>query len=598
MEVKDNGCLACGRVAGTCSKRERPGIPHPLEGEPISSSAESETLDRQLSFVEFRNRTAIKDCDGSVAQILEQFPNASPKAFQDKAIRPCVLDDGPGLCCYWTEADQGHGMLGFHFIEDLRFIYRVEYGKDRAGKYTVLRMVSRYCKYPNLPDKCPGGEPANDTIPTVSDPRFPPKPTNTSTSTVQGTSLPHLSTRPPGAGTLDNRGIRTSTISRNVTGIPDIYFPTPTWTSSPPSSSSSTSVAPALASPELKIDFGSLNIPGLIDIMLEATNIEEVKHAHLHLEVSTNCYTSKEGKINCKKVVVEMQGHTIGNDSITTGALTRQDDARTQEAGHNSTSSSEIKSHDSTDSKVETRSIYRTSTAGATEPTRHVEATPSSYYKTGNETALTMGLVKRLDTPLPYASTSTVPLPLFAGHAQAVLGPRAVTSTDALQGPVVSTVGYKSESTSILESKKPKKSKKTKTKTRKVTKTELQPTTKTVTDTKNTVTVTETQTIPEDTTISLPPLLSLGSLPLTSDDAENIIHTATSTVPKSEDLDESAAAVVGDRAIEPSVIVTYITEEKLLTKDANSLYSTTSKMYCGLMGCPYLTNLPPASDAP
>lgn len=409
-----------------------------------------------------RNRTSIQDCDGSVADTLRTYPNAIPATYQAKPLRPCEEDEGPGLCCYFTPGGLGYRTLGFHFIADQRYIYRVEYGKDKDGKYTVLQMVSRHCKYPQYPEKCPGGEPDVDVGPTFSDPRFP-KPTNTSTSTTPSNTVPHLSIDPFRAAKLDNRGILTSTTSRNVTGIPDIYFPTSTWTSSTPSSSLVASVTPVLENPELKIDLGNLDAPGLIDIMLESTNIEEVRQAHLDLSVSADCRTNKEGKVHCNKLVVEMQGHTIGNDTLV--PLPSLEHTSTQDVGHKSMGLSEHKSYDLTETNDRSRTASMWITATSTVLTSTMKTTVG-IHNTESSTTLLTELMKRLDTPLPSASVSLfmTPAPHFAGQAQAVLGPRAVTSANDWPESVASTVGYKSRSSPESKSKKPKKTRKTKTK--------------------------------------------------------------------------------------------------------------------------------------
>ncbi|KAJ4417986.1 hypothetical protein N0V82_005838 [Gnomoniopsis sp. IMI 355080] len=492
VEVNDDGCLTCGGAEVDCHRFEEKKAPASLEGLPITGSD---------------NETDIYDCDGSVAAALKDYPNAIPKTYKARPIQPCSLKLGPGLCCYYPPGGEGYGTLGFHFIETQNFIYRIEYGRnDENGDYTVLRLVLRYCKYPESADKCPGGDPEVDAGPTVSDT---PSPTNTSTSTVLSTILPQLSTSPPHAVELDSRGIGlptatqyvtgipdiyflTPTMSTSVTGIPDIYFPTQTGTSEIPAFRKLASVSPRLASPELEIDFDNLDGLGLIDIMLAATNIEEVKAAHLHLTVSTDCFTNEKGKAECRKVVIGFAGSKLGNET-------------------------------GTDAIVPTSAM----------------PTAISTHKTGSYTALATGLVKRLDTTLDPASSSTMPPPHFVDNVQAVLG------------PVVSTVGGQLKPMSKSKSKKSKQSKRTKTKARKVTKTELKPTTRTVTDSKNTVTLTQTQTIPGYT-----------------------------------ECKGTVLTTVGGSTAEPSVVVTYITEEPLM-EDANRPSATeTTSIFCGPKGCP------------
>lgn len=194
-------------------------------------------------------------------------------------------------------------MLGFHLIEDLNHIYRVEYGKDQSGNYTVLKAVLRFCKYPDSTDRCPDGEPVEDMEPE------PKKPINTTTRFF-------LEARPKTAVSLSRRDKWSMTTSQDITGLPDIHFPTPILTGHSAPSLEMAPILSSLADSELKIDLGKLNAAGLIDIMLGATNIDEVKHARLSLKVSTDCFTNQDGKVECQKVVVGMEGHRLTNDTF------------------------------------------------------------------------------------------------------------------------------------------------------------------------------------------------------------------------------------------------------------------------------------------
>lgn len=445
MDIDGSGCLTCGKAPSLCNKR--PESDPILEGEPVSLADVPRLFDGQLlSFP----KTNISDCDAFVGRALLKWPNAIPKTFESRPIRPCQEEAGPGLCCFFPVENKGYFEQGFQLLEDSNYIYRLQYGKDNDRKYTELELVLRYCKNPR---KCPDGEPDDNAGPSLPNPRFP-KPTNTSASTTSSTNPSFVSTRPSLVATPEKKGIRSSTTSRNVTGVPDIYFPTPTLTSGTLSRRDLVSASNKSADPHLKIDLSKLNAPKLINIMLDATNMDEVRHAHLNLLVSINCFTYRDGQVTCKEVVVELTGHLIdGNSTKTAGTGTDvlPQSATTPEAESTKTSPSSRKAYELTRIKTLTHTVTVPTAMSLTSGPSTTTATVLNY-KTDSGSVQSTELSERFHTSLPQIDDI----------AQAVLGPRAATSTKDLQAPDFSTVGHKSTTTS--QSKKLKKTKTTKTK--------------------------------------------------------------------------------------------------------------------------------------
>lgn len=245
-------------------------------------------------------------------------------------------------------------MLGFHLIEDLTYVYRIEYARDQGGNHTVLKAVLRFCKYPDSTDKCPDGEPVEDTEPE------PKKPINTTTPIL-------LEERSELFGKRDTWSLTTS---RDTTGIPDMHLPEPTMTKRSAPSVTMAPFSTVLVDPELKIDLSNLDAAGLINIMLGATNIDEVKHARLSLKVSTDCFTNDDGIVECQEVVVGMEGQGLTNATLV----------------------------------------------------KNTANTISAQSATSSATLATT-LLKRLDTPLPHIASFIPQPPRFDDDAQAVLGP-------------------------------------------------------------------------------------------------------------------------------------------------------------------------------
>lgn len=435
MKVNGHGCLQCGKAPSTCIQIKGHESDPFLEGEPVSAVAFPGLTP------EPHGKANLSDCDGFVAKVQKEWPHAIPKSFQARPILPCGERRGPGLCCFFSPEDKGFKLQGFHFIEGWRYIYRVEYTPDDFGNYTRLAMVWRFCK---SPDKCPGGDAQDDLVFTTSIPipRFP-KSLNTLTSADSSTNPPRVSNRPNAAATLGRRDILSSMASQNITGIPDL--PRQTLSNGTPSSQASTSVSPDHTGSVLKIDLSKLNAPGLVDIMLAATNIEEVRHAQLNLLVKTECFTYKDGNVNCKEVIVELTGHRIGGQPYEEAVpdLLENLVSTPQEVKNKILTTSAAKPHDSIIPRTRTITVTK-STTSIIEATSTMTTTASTH-KTIDRIELPKELWKYLRTPMPPAPTSTTPLPRFDDTAQAVLGPRAVNSLDELQEPVFSTVGYKSK---------------------------------------------------------------------------------------------------------------------------------------------------------
>lgn len=306
------------------------------------------------------NKSNINDCDRSVAWALQYNSKIIPQTYRDGPVGPCDSIQGPGLCCYLPRGGFGYGMMGFQLIEDQNYIYRVEYARDRDGNYTVLKTILKFCRHPYSAEKCPDGEPMEDLEPR------PKKPINTSAPTTSSTSPTNLESRPTSVADPEKRDTWSSTASRAVTGLLDIYFPTLTLTRQASPSVATSLASPGQADPELKIDLGHLNAAELVENMIAATNIDEVKNARLSLTVSTDCYTNKDGRVECQEVYIGMHGGKLGNTTLVNTKPT----ASTQDA----------------------------------------------------ESSITT-LSKRLDTPPPATTSSTPPLPRFDDGVQAVLGP-------------------------------------------------------------------------------------------------------------------------------------------------------------------------------
>lgn len=307
MKLDSSGCLQCRKAPSFCTQVKKRKLHAPRQGELVSQAVASGLLHaKDLSSVP-GNKSNINSCDGNVALALRYNSKVIPRTYHDGPVGPCDLFQGPGLCCYLPKGSFGYGMMGFQLIEDHNYIYRIEYTPDQDENFTVLKTILRFCKYPSSADKCPDGEPVEDLEPE------PKKPINASTPTTSSTRPSLLESHPSSAATLGKRDEWSLTTSRDVTGLPDIYFPTPTSTRS-----SSGSVATAVASrsqadPELKINLGSINAAQVVEIMLAATNIDEVKNVSLSLRVSTECYTDLDGRVECQKVYVGMEGAKLSN---------------------------------------------------------------------------------------------------------------------------------------------------------------------------------------------------------------------------------------------------------------------------------------------
>lgn len=367
MKLDGNGCLECKKAPSICTQVKKRKSPTLQQGDLVPQAAASRLLDaHDLSF-DPGNKSTVHDCDSFVPWSMQYYPEVIPKTYHDGPISPCDSTRGPGLCCYLPRGGYGRGMLGFHLIEDLTHVYRIEYARDQGGNYAVLKAVLRFCKYPDSTEKCPDGEPVEDTEPE------PKKPINSTVPIL-------LEARPKSAVSLGKRDTWSLTTSRDMTGLPDIYVPAPMSTGRSLPSMTTAPVSSGQADPEFKIDLGHLDATGIVNIMLGAINIDEVKHARLSLKVSTDCFTNKDGILECQKVVVGMEGHRLTNDTVVRNTATTM----------------------STQSDVDSASLRTT-------------------------------LLKRLDTPSPRIVSFTPPPPRFDDGVQAVLGPMLLSQghTDA-----------------------------------------------------------------------------------------------------------------------------------------------------------------------
>lgn len=368
MKIDGNGCLECKKAPSLCTQVKKRKLPTLLKGDlGVPQAAASGLLDGHNLAFDPGNKSTVHDCDSFVPWSMQYYPNVIPKTYHDGPINPCDPARGPGLCCYLPRGGYGRGMLGFHLIEDPTHVYRIEYARDHGGFHTVLKAVLSFCKYPDSTDKCPDGEPVEDTEPE------PKKPINSTTPILLGAC-------PKSVVSLGRRDTWSLTTSRDMTGLPDIYFPTPTVTSRSLSSVTTAPVSSVQADPELKIDLGHLDAAGVVNIMLGAININEVKHARLSLKVSTDCFTNNDGIVECQKVVVGMEGHGLTNDTLV----------------------------DNTATSISTQSVVDSASPRTT-------------------------LLKRLDTPSPRIASSIPPPPRIDDGVQAVLGPMLLSQdhTDA-----------------------------------------------------------------------------------------------------------------------------------------------------------------------
>lgn len=69
---------------------------------------------------------------------------------------------------------------------------------------------------------------------------------------------------------------------------------------------------PNTTKPEVVIDLDQLDVSGLVDIMLDATNIEEVHRAEIDMKVKAIC-ESNHGATGCSDMVIEMSGTPLSN---------------------------------------------------------------------------------------------------------------------------------------------------------------------------------------------------------------------------------------------------------------------------------------------
>lgn len=66
---------------------------------------------------------------------------------------------------------------------------------------------------------------------------------------------------------------------------------------------------------EVIIDMSKLDTSSLVRVMLEATNIEDVQHARIDLQVKADCRSDEEST-GCSNVVIEMSGIVLPEKKV------------------------------------------------------------------------------------------------------------------------------------------------------------------------------------------------------------------------------------------------------------------------------------------
>lgn len=186
--------------------------------------------------------------------------------------------------------------------------------------------------------------------------------------------------------------------------------------------------------PEVIIDLDQLDVSGLVHIMLDATNIEEVHRAEIDMKVKAFCESS-HGATGCSDMVIEMSGTPLSNKAVQatralaaralpskTETTTHVKEAKTKTKPKTKSKSSKTKMK----TKTKTKKVTVTRTGQPSTATITLTSTVSLNHTTSwswtfpptTNSPKTTGLVK---LPVP-TSTKTPPVSTNAAHRRLRIG--------------------------------------------------------------------------------------------------------------------------------------------------------------------------------